>query len=205
MMKKKAPIQKNLVRGGWLMALLLLLFSLLCPPLWLRRNDARLKEKAVAALSYCRQHGMNTHLCILVDYSLHSGRNRLFIWDFRQSKIVFECPAAHGRGHERQRNGGVTFSNVEESWLSSKGKCRISERYDGQFGTAYRLDGLESTNSQVRQRCIVLHSYKYVPTKPIYPFKSVGSKGCVMVSPKAMQILDHYLKTEKNVLLDIFD
>jgi len=200
-MKKDSPIfKKNYI---WLMGILLLILSFLCRPLLLRRDDARLEEKAAAALSYCQQQNMNTHLCILVDYSLHSGRNRLFVWDFRQSKVIFECPAAHGRGHERQ--SGVSFSNIEESWLSSKGKCRISERYDGQFGTAYRLDGLESTNSQVRKRCIVLHGYKYVSTKPIYPFKTVGSKGCVMVSPKAMQILDQYLQTEKDVLLDIFD
>lgn len=148
---------------------------------------------------------MNTRFCILADYSLHPGKNRLFVWSFHNEQIVFECPASHGQGHNEPRKAPIRFSNIEESWLSSIGKCRIAERYEGMFGTAYRLDGLDNSNYNIRKRCIVLHGDHRIPSMPIYPFRPVRSKGCVMVSHKSLRILDEYLHNEKSILLEVFD
>lgn len=119
-------------------------------------------------------------------------------------KVIYECMAAHGEGHGEPRKAAPKFSNEENSWLSSLGKCRIAERYNGQFGIAYRLDGLEESNSNVRKRCVVLHAYSSILPFQIYPFRSARSKGCVMISPHAMKKIDALLLNEKGVLLETY-
>lgn len=157
-------------------------------------------ERPAEAYAYCQQNGLNTRLCILVDYGIHSGLDRLFVWDFDKQQVVFACPVAHGKGHGQDKKT-PSFSNDPNSWLSSLGKCRIAERYKGRFGIAYRLDGLEESNSNVRKRCIVLHQFWTVPPYPIHPLYSGRSKGCVMVAKKSMNQLDELLGGEKDVLL----
>lgn len=184
------------------LALITYLIIRLCGP---KRDNARIQNKATAAYDYCQKNGMNENLCVLVDYSVHSGLNRLYVWDFQQNKIIYECVVAHGSGHDEPRKAKPKFSNEENSWLSSLGKCRIAERYNGQFGIAYRLDGLEASNSNVRKRCVVLHAYSSVLPFQIYPFRSARSKGCVMVSPRSMKKIDAILQNETSVLLETFE
>ena len=155
------------------------------------------------AANYSREYAMNPHLCVLVNYGYPWGKNRLAVWDFDKEEVVYTCPVAHGKGHKFSRK--PKFSNEEESWLSSLGKCRIAERYEGRFGTSYRLDGLEESNSNMRKRCVVMHSYWTVPTKAVFPLPIGRSKGCVMVSKKSMEVLDNLLKDQKDVLLYIYN
>ena len=181
-----------------MIALTLLLLSMIfnrgivCRP-----RQSRIDE----AWQYVNRHGMNTSLCVLVDYSLPSGCNRLWVWDFDDEEVVFECPVAHGRGRSHNPRSVAQFSNQDGSWLSSLGKARIAERYTGRFGTSYRLDGLEETNSNLRPRCVVMHAYRTVPQRPIFPLPSGRSKGCVMVAEKNMQTLDAILEGHTDVLL----
>lgn len=158
-----------------------------------------------AAWNYVVEHDMNREICLLVDYSLPSGCNRLWVWDFTKQHKLFECPVAHGKGRglapQGSRKDTARFSNEEESWLSSLGHSRIAERYQGQYGISYRLDGLDASNNNNRKRNIVLHGYKSVPQKPIFPLPSGRSKGCVMVAQKNMAFLDSILQTRKDVLL----
>lgn len=162
-------------------------------------------KKIEEAWSYVREQDMNQRFCILIDYSLHSGSNRLWVWDFENKHILFECPVAHGRGKGKHlRRSVAKFSNEEDTWLSSLGKCQVAERYHGRFGISYRLDGLDDTNSNIRKRCIVLHSYYTVPPKPSFPLPSGRSKGCVQVAKRNMDILDKYLQNQDKVLMLIY-
>lgn len=158
-----------------------------------------------AAWQYIVNHNMNREICILVDYSLPSGCNRLWVWDFASQHKIFECPVAHGKGNGKgpkgSRKDSARFSNEEGSWLSSLGYCRIAERYNGQYGISYRLDGLDESNSNIRQRNIVIHGHKSVPQKPIFPLPSGRSKGCFMVADKNMATLDTLLRDRHDVLL----
>ena len=43
----------------------------------------RLKLKADSAKVYCVDKGFNTNYCFLVDFCIHSGKKRFFVWDFR--------------------------------------------------------------------------------------------------------------------------
>ncbi len=173
-----------------------------------RKATDPIQAQIEAAWQYVLDHGMNQEICLLVDYSLPSGCNRLWVWDFTQQKKIFECPVAHGRGKSKKcqapHKDTACFSNEPETWLSSLGHACIAERYEGSFGTSYRLDGLDASNSNIRQRCIVLHGHKSVPEKPIFPLPSRRSRGCVVVANKNMAHLDELLKDRKEVLLVIY-
>lgn len=153
---------------------------------------------------YADANHFNQRIAIMVDYSIPSGANRLFVWDLQNDKLLYSCLVAHGRGRGHDKVAPIKFSNEEGSHLSSLGRCRIAERYHGHYGLAYRLDGLDSTNSNVRQRCIVLHAHKAVPKFQIFPFRIIHSQGCVMVSRKDMARIDELIRDEQNVLLQTY-
>lgn len=156
------------------------------------------KERRQDLEKFIQEKQLNSSVSIFVNYGLHSGRNRMEVWDLEQDTLIFACPVAHGRG--RKLLGAKQFSNENNSWLSSLGKGVVAERYYGGFGLAYRLDGLDSTNSNIRMRYIVLHGYWSVPTRATFPIPSGRSKGCLMVSYKNMEILDEILKDKQQVV-----
>lgn len=49
-----------------------------------RKN--RIDYYAMQALDYCKKNNLNTNYCILVDFSRHSGKNRMFVYDFKNKK-----------------------------------------------------------------------------------------------------------------------
>ena len=102
------------------------------------------------------------------------------------------------------RRAYAKCSNEDGSHLSSIGKCLIAERYEGRYGVAYRLDGLEESNSALRERCVVLHGWQYTTSFPIYPFPTVGSWGCPVLSRRAMRKVDEILRREERVVLWLY-
>jgi hypothetical protein len=58
----------------------------------------RAREYAAKAKVYCQQNGLRTDYCFLVDFDVHSGKNRFFVWDFEKEKIVYATICVHGRG-----------------------------------------------------------------------------------------------------------
>lgn len=48
------------------------------------------------ALSFCKKKNMDTDICIMIDISIPSGKNRIFVWDFNKKSILFEGLCAHG-------------------------------------------------------------------------------------------------------------
>ena len=70
---------------------------------------------------------------------------------------------AHGQGSDPSRTGYATrFSNENETHATSLGFFRTAETYDGKHGYSLRLDGLSATNSNARERAIVIHGADYV-------------------------------------------
>jgi hypothetical protein len=171
----------------------------------------RLTGKADEALTFCKKNGYNTDYCILIDMSIHSGKHRMFVWNFANSTIEHQSLCAHGCGKGEQTSTGATplFSNVDGSKLTSPGKYKIGKRAYSQWGihVHYKLYGLEKTNSRAYQRIIVLHAHTPVPAKEIYPLHlPMGwSWGCPVTDNATMTYLDEKLKTtEKPVLLWIY-
>ena len=91
-------------------------------------------------------------------------------------------------------------SNTLCSHLSSVGRALVAERY----GVAYRLDGLDSTNSNLRSRCVVLHGWEYTTSRPIWPIATTGSFGCPVLSRPMMKRVDALLREQQNVVLETF-
>jgi len=172
-------------------------------------ENTKLSSKAKDALIYCKARKMNTNYCFLIDMSIHSGKNRFFVWNFQKQKVEFEGLVCHGAG------GGSTgtkpvFSDVENSGCTSLGKYKIGIRSYSKYGINihYKLHGLDSTNSNAFKRIIVLHSFDPVPAVQIYPAHLyMGmSLGCPVVSNSMMRKLDALLKKErKPVLLWIYN
>lgn len=128
---------------------------------------------------------------VVVDFAKHSSDPRLYRIDLRTGEGI-DAPirVAHGIGSDPDDDGYASFfSNVEESLTSSLGAALGAERYVGINGVSLRLDGLELTNSQMRERDIVVHSY--VPERRRY-FNAAhvasrgrpgSSEGCFVVEP----------------------
>lgn len=97
----------------------------------------------------------------LIDYSLPSTTPRLWVFDMRTGKILFNELVAHGRN--TGDNMAVRFSDAMESRESSIGLFRAADAYVGHNGYSLRLDGLEAGfNAHARERAIVVHGAPYV-------------------------------------------
>jgi len=174
-------------------------------------SEASIDEKAKEALSFCEANECSTDFCILIDMKIHSGKYRMFIYDFKKQEVERKALVAHGAGKNDKASTGETplFSNERGSWLTSLGKYKIGERSYSQWGinVHYKLHGLEESNSNAFKRMIVLHSYTPVSTEEIYPFHlPMGwSLGCPVTDDETMTWLDDKLKNAKKpVLLWIF-
>lgn len=167
---------------------------------------SRVAERADALREFCRTEGYNTRVALFVDLSRHSGRRRFVAWDMERNVPIFMCPVSHGSGSKisHVRSAYACASNEDGSHLSSLGRALVAERYMGSYGVAYRLDGLEATNSNLRPRCVVLHGWEYTTSLPIYPLATVGSFGCPVLSRRMMRRVDELLRREERVILEVF-
>lgn len=171
----------------------------------------KIKTKAGEALKYCKEENFNIDFCILIDMNIHSGKNRMFVYDFKKNEIEKSSLCAHGsgKGNKKSTASKPLFSNEEGSLLTSIGKFKIGARSYSQFGINihYKLHGLEKTNDNAFQRIVVLHSYTPVSSTEIYPIHlPMGfSHGCPVTDDDTMTYLDEKLKnTKKTVLLWIY-
>ena len=178
----------------------------------LEENNKNYASKHQEALQYCKQEGFNEAYYFLVDLSIHSGKNRFFIYDFDAKKVTNKNLATHGSCDKFEDNDTkwekVKFSNKKDSHCSSKGKYKIGKRDYSSWGihVKYWLHGLEPSNQNAVERVVVLHSWSAVKNKEIFPKYSPLSWGCPAVSDEFMQVLDKKLQaTEKPVLLWIIE
>ena len=146
--------------------------------------SARIQE----AFLYSRQHGLNGQIAIFVDFGLHSGKYRCFLVKLTEGLIVKKGLVTHGSGKNGLEAGKRKYSNLPDTYLSSLGKYKTGISYKGSFGLAYKLHGLEASNSKAYERAIVLHGYNCVPD-----CEKVGmlcqSLGCPAVSLAFMETL----------------
>lgn len=167
-----------------------------------------IKEKGDEALAFCKSKNMNTEFCVLIDYSIHSGKKRLFVYDFKEGKVIMSGMVSHGCGDNPwgvdATKSKPTFSNVHESHQSSLGKYKVGKRGYSSWGinVNYKMHGLENSNSNAYDRIIVLHSWDMIPHEECYPNGTPEGWGCPAVSNDFMKQLDKQLKnTDKDVLM----
>lgn len=166
------------------------------------KSSSRLKDHRVDLLNYAKRKGYNTNYAFLVDMKLPSGSNRFFVYDLKKDSVLKSGLVTHGYGANDQ---SISFSNVPGSYCTSLGKYKIGNHYNGRFGLAYKLYGLDSSNSNAINRYVVLHSHACVPDTEVAPESICMSQGCPTVAPAFLTTLTTYLdKAEKPVLLYIF-
>ncbi len=172
---------------------------------------AKTRLKAQEALTFCKTKKFNQDFCILMDMSLHSGVNRLVVWDFKKDTIDHTCLVGHGSGDNPWNNDfskeNPKFSNVENSHCSSLGKYRIGERAPSDWGVKikYVIHGLEKTNDNAAKRFVVFHSWERVPDEELYPAGTPEGWGCPIVSLNNFRLIDEKLKAQpKSTLMWIY-
>lgn len=169
----------------------------------------KLLKKAEEAEAYCRSHQFNTQFCFLMDLSIHSGKSRFYIYNFKSKSITDSSLVCHGVGKNSSATKPI-YSNEVGSNCTSLGKYKTGKRAYSNWGihVHYKLHGLEKTNSNAFKRMVVLHSYEYVSEEELYPnHLTMGwSLGCPVLSNKPMKRIDSLLqKTKKPTLLWIFE
>lgn len=175
-------------------------------------TNARYETYHSQALAFCKEQKFNESYYFLLDFSIHSGKNRFFIYDFNKKQIEKSALVTHGSCDALEANPTrfekAKFSNAANSHCSSLGKYKIGKRDYSSWGIniKYWLHGLESTNNKAVDRVVVLHSWSVVYDEEIYPNYSALSWGCPAVSDNFMKHLDEMLKkSTKPVLLWIVE
>lgn len=133
----------------------------------------------------------------------HSRQQRLFVFDWI-AQSVSAYYATHGKNSDPNHDGLATeFSNQIGSLKSALGLYRTAETYQmAKHGRALRLDGLEESNNNARQRGIVLHGVPYANASYVQQHGKCGrSNGCPAVDEAIAQALIDQLKGGSLLLL----
>jgi hypothetical protein len=119
----------------------------------------------------------------VIDYSLPSTEQRLWVFDLKKRKLLFHELVAHGRNSGE--NMAILFSNKNESNASSLGLYRTQSSYLGHNGYSLRMEGLEpGFNDNAFDRAIVIHGAPYVSPVLARANGRIGrSLGCPAVRP----------------------
>lgn len=144
--------------------------------------DVSVLGKALSAMQCAISRGARSARNLaVIDFSLPSSEQRLWIFDLEQRRLLLRELVAHGQGSGGNR--ATSFSNVEGSHQSSIGLFRTAESYTGRHGYSLRMDGLEpGINDAARERAIVIHGADYVAPDWIDRQGRIGrSLGCPAV------------------------
>lgn len=195
--------------------------GLFCISFKCKNEEKKIQQLKVAKTAYTADHKLeshvkeivnlvnsstkyNTEIGFFVDMSIPSSKNRFFIYNLKKNKIISKGLVSHGSGSETGIEGKLKFSNIKNSLSSSLGKYTVGYTYKGTFGKAYKLYGLDKTNSNAFNRNIVLHQYASIPFQeqedPI-----CNSHGCPMVNERFFSEIEKAIDTsKKKIILSIY-
>jgi hypothetical protein len=114
---------------------------------------------------------------IFIDYTKPVFKKRLWVIDLKTKNVVLNCHVAHA--YKSGKIWPTKFSNVISSNISSKGSFITGFDYEGNYGHAMKIHGLEKENNNVFDRTIVFHPaarYLYGIALPIW------TNGCFATS-----------------------
>jgi len=114
----------------------------------------------------------------VIDFDLPSTEKRLWVLDLEEHKVLYHTLVAHG--HNSGENEASSFSNTNESNMSSLGFYVTGHEYEGKHGHSLRLQGLdEGFNTNALARAVVMHGADYVSESFIKQNGRLGrSLGC---------------------------
>lgn len=133
-------------------------------------------------------------LLTVIDYSLPSSKQRMWIFDLRSERLLYNTYVAHGM------NSGMSvpshFSNQPSSKETSLGTFVTSDTYMGSKGLALNLKGLEhGFNDNAYSRRVVIHGAWYVEPDFIKKTGRAGrSWGCPSIAKTLAQPVINTIK-----------
>jgi len=102
----------------------------------------------------------NQDYLTVVDFNPRSDHYRFYLVNLKDGSVE-RFHTTHGI-HSDENGYAKYFSNIINSGQSSLGYVRTAEVYNGKFKRSLRLDGLSSTNSNIRDRAVVFHGWNKV-------------------------------------------
>lgn len=133
----------------------------------------------------------NKQLLTVIDFEKPSTEKRLWVLDLAHKQILFNTLVAHG--HNSGENVATSFSNENESNMSSLGFYVTQGEYYGKHGRSLKLQGVdEGYNDNAMSRSVVMHGADYVSEDFIKQFGRLGrSLGCpALPMDQYSQIID---------------
>ncbi len=161
--------------------------------LWTVLDDTTLSMKALS-LALGGMHIIrpaNDSIVTIIDFTLPSTQERLWIIDVKNHRILLKTYVAHGRN--TGENWAMRFSNEPNSLMSSPGFYLTGKIYYGKHGYSLTLQGLEpGINDKAMDRRIVVHGAWYVGRQFIKKYGRLGrSYGCPAVPEDiSRQVID---------------
>jgi hypothetical protein len=164
--------------------------------------STKLSISPVSLKKYLKANKFNTTHCFLIDMKIESNKKRLFVYNVLKDSVELSGLVTHGSSTSQTEE--IVFSNQPNSLCTSLGRYKIGKSYNGKFGLAYKLYGLDSSNSNAFNRFVVLHSHECVPANEVN-YAICQSWGCPTVAPVFLQQLQQYIdKSSKPILLSIY-
>lgn len=121
-----------------------------------------LLQNAVIYFDANKASFLNQGYITIVDFKPRSDKYRFFLVNLSDGSVE-RYHTTHGTGSDPQKNGfAEIFGNVINSGKSSLGFIRTAEVYTGRFKRSVRLDGLSKTNSNLRDRAVIVHGWDNV-------------------------------------------
>lgn len=130
----------------------------------------------------------------VIDYSLPSSKQRMWVFDLNKEKLLYNTYVAHGR------NSGMSvpkhFSNRTSSKETSLGTYVTRDTYIGSKGYSLNLQGLEKGfNDNAYKRRVVVHGAWYVEPSFIKKAGRAGrSWGCPSIAKTLAKPLINAIK-----------
>ncbi len=147
-------------------------------------RDRALLTLAREQVARADAHLWRRDLAAIVDFGLHSAERRFHIVNL-EGGTVRSLLVAHGSGSDPEHDGWLNaYSNLVDSWATSRGAYVTWEWYEGIYGTSMRLSGLDADNSNVFDRAIVMHAANYATPAHAARWGRLGrSNGCFAIAP----------------------
>jgi len=153
-------------------------------------------SEAVSAMKCAQKNGVGAAASRLaiIDYTIPSRQQRLWVIDLKQRQLLFQEHVAHGKN-----SGGDipdAFSNRFGSQQTSLGLFLTDETYEGGNGYSLKLQGLSrGFNESAMERLIVMHGAPYVDPVVAKKLGRLGrSLGCPAVRTEVAQPMIDTLK-----------
>jgi len=147
-----------------------------------RLNKNVLKLALTAYKNASKRGSVKKPVLTVIDYSLPSNKQRMWVFDIRNERLLYNTYVAHGK------NSGVNranhFSNAQSSKQSSLGTYITKDTYIGHKGYSLNLQGMDrGFNDNALSRRVVMHGAWYVEPDFIKRAGRAGlSWGCPAIS-----------------------